>query len=220
MMAMILAAGRGERMRPITDQKPKALLEIAGEKLLDRHLGMLAAAGITQVVINLGWLGEQIVDCVGDGHRFGLQVTYSPEFNGVLETAGGIQRALPMLGSEPFWAINADVFTDFKLPTVQLKENILGHLLLVPMPAFKQCGDFDLDDDLLTNGESPRYTFSGIACYRPEFFDHMRPGRAPLAPMLRTAADKRKLTGELIDAVWEDIGTPERLARVQQQMLI
>ncbi len=217
MMAMILAAGRGERMWPITNRTPKALLEIAGEKLLERHLRMLAAAGIKTVVINLDWLGEQIVDCVGDGHRFGLQVTYSPEFGDVLETAGGIQRALPMLGSEPFWVINADVFTDLQLPTVTLEENVQGHVLLVPTPAFKTCGDFDLENGSLANGEQPLYTFSGIACYRPELFHRILPGRAPLAPLLRMAVDKRELTAALLDGVWEDVGTRERLASVRQR---
>lgn len=218
MMAMILAAGRGERLRPITDKIPKALLAIAGESLLERHLHMLVAGGINSVVINLGWLGEQIVECIGDGHRYGLQVTYSPEFGGVLETAGGIQRALPMLGCEPFWVINADVFTDLQLPDMALAENVLGHVLLVPRPAFKSCGDFDLVNGLLANGAQPAYTFSGIACYRPEFFQRMQPGRAPLAPLLRAAADNGNLTATLFDGAWEDVGTIERLAGLRQRL--
>lgn len=217
MMAMILAAGRGERLRPITNKTPKALLEIAGESLLERHLRMLAAAGIDAVVINLGWLGEQIVESIGDGHRYGLQVTYSPEFDAVLETAGGIQRALPMLGCGPFWVINADVFTDLHLPGIALEKNVLGHVLLVPTPAFKSCGDFDLVNGSLANGDQPLYTFSGIACYRPELFRRMPPGRAPLAPLLRMAADNGELTAALLDGVWEDVGTHERLAGLQQR---
>lgn len=218
MMAMILAAGRGDRLRPITDKTPKALLEIAGESLLERHLHMLAAAGINSAVINLGWLGEQIVDRIGDGHRYGLQVSYSPEFCNVLETAGGILRALPMLGGEPFWVINADVFTDLKLPDIALPKNVLGHVLLVPTPAFKSCGDFDLLNGSLANGVRPAYTFSGIACYRPEFFHRIPPGHAPLAPLLREAADNRELTAALLEGIWEDVGTTERLAGLRQRV--
>ena len=129
MTAMILAAGRGERLRPLTDTIPKALVEVAGESLLERHLRMLARSGIGNVVINVDWLGEQIIECIGDGQRFGLQVTYSPEFGGVLETAGGIQRALPMLGKEPFWVVNADVFTDMDLPAIRLADDVLDFIL-------------------------------------------------------------------------------------------
>jgi len=217
MMAMILAAGRGERMRPITDNTPKALLDVAGESLLERHLRMLSAAGIRNVVVNLDWLGEQIIEHIGDGQRFGLQVTYSPEFGNVLETAGGIQRALPMLGAEPFWVINADVVTDFELPDFSLVANATAHLLLVPTPEFKSCGDFDLINGLLANGKQPQYTFSGIAIYRPEFFAGLEPGRRPLAPLLRAAADRGEITAALLDGVWQDVGTAERLERVRQQ---
>jgi MurNAc alpha-1-phosphate uridylyltransferase len=217
MMAMILAAGRGERLRPITDKTPKALLEVAGESLLERHLRMLSSAGVENVVVNLDWLGEQIIGRIGDGRRFGLHVTYSPEFGNVLETAGGIHRALPMLGAGPFWVINADVFTDSELPKITLAANATAHLLLVPTPPFKSRGDFDLNNGLLANSGQPQYTFSGIALYRPEFFDGLPPGRCPLAPLLRAAADKGKITAALLDGTWEDVGTPERLERVRQQ---
>ncbi len=217
MMAMILAAGRGERLRPITDKIPKALLDVAGESLLERHLRMLSAAGISNVVVNLDWLGEQIIERIGDGRRFGLQVTYSPEFGNVLETAGGIHRALPVLGAEPFWVVNADVFTDIDLPDINLEADATAHLLLVPTPEFKARGDFDLNNGLLANSEQPQYTFSGIALYRPEFFAGLSPGRSPLAPLLRAAADKREITAALLDGAWEDVGTPERLERVRQQ---
>ena len=217
MMAMILAAGRGERLRPITDKIPKALLDVAGESLLERHLRMLSAAGISNVVVNLDWLGEQIIERIGDGRRFGLQVTYSPEFGNVLETAGGIHRALPVLGAEPFWVVNADVFTDIELPDINLAADATAHLLLVPTPEFKARGDFDLNNGLLANSEQPQYTFSGIALYRPDFFAGLSPGRNPLAPLLRAAADKREITAALLDGAWEDVGTPERLERVRQQ---
>ena len=156
---MLLAAGRGERLRPLTDSVPKALMEVGGKALIEHHLDRLAAAGIAHVVINLDWLGEQIVERIGDGHRYGLQVAYSPEFGNVLETAGGIQRALPLLGASPFWVINADVFTDAPLPDITLPNDILGHLLLVPTPPFKANGDFDIAEGLLANGADPKYTF-------------------------------------------------------------
>ncbi len=218
MTAMILAAGRGERLRPLTDTIPKALVEVAGESLLERHLRMLARAGIENIVINLDWLGEQIIDRIGEGHRFGLQVTYSPEFDGVLETAGGIQRALPMLGSEPFWVVNADVYTDMDLPEIHLAGNHLAHTLLVQTPEFKGHGDFDLKNGELVNGEQPQLTFSGIALYRPEFFQHMAPGRAPLAPLLRDGADSTQISASMLEGAWEDIGTPDRLERVRRQL--
>jgi MurNAc alpha-1-phosphate uridylyltransferase len=218
MTAMILAAGRGERLRPLTDTIPKALVEVAGESLLERHLRMLARAGIKNVVINLDWLGEQIIERIGEGQRFGLQVTYSPEFDGVLETAGGIHRALPMLGSEPFWVVNADVYTDMDLPEIQLAGDYLAHTLLVPTPEFKSHGDFDLKNGELVNGEQPQLTFSGIALYRPEFFRQMTPGRAPLAPLLRDGADSAQISASMLEGVWEDIGTPDRLERVRRQL--
>ena len=218
MMAMILAAGRGERLRPLTDTIPKALVEIAGESLLERHLRMLARAGIKNVVINLDWLGEQIIDRIGEGQRFGLQVTYSPEFDGVLETAGGIHRALPMLGSKPFWVVNADVYTDMDLPEIHLAGDYLAHTLLVPTPEFKSHGDFDLKNGELVNSKQPRLTFSGIALYRPEFFRQMTPGRAPLAPLLRDGADSAQISASMLEGVWEDIGTPDRLERVRRQL--
>ncbi len=211
---MILAAGRGERLRPITDSIPKALVEVAGRSLLDYQLARLAAVGVRRVVINLDWLGEQIVEHVADGSRWGLQVTYSPEYGDVLETAGGIRRALPMLGSDPFWVLNADVFTDFPLTRPALKSALNAHLLLVPTPSFKSSGDFNLEAGMVRNATDPQYTFSGFAYYRPEFFASLKPGRAALGPLLKIAADNGELSGSLLPGVWEDVGTPERLADV------
>jgi len=216
MTAMILAAGRGERLRPVTDTVPKALVEVAGQSLLERHLRMLARAGIRNVVVNLDWLGEQIIDHIGSGDRFGLQVTYSPEFGDALETAGGIRRALPLLGSGPFWVINADVYTKMDLPDVRLADGDRAHTLLVPTPEFKSVGDFDLVDGRLENSAQPQLTFSGIAMYKPEFFGHLAPGRAPLAPLLRDGAAAGVITASLLDGAWGDIGTPERLAAVRK----
>ena len=210
MIAMILAAGRGERLRPLTESMPKALVEVRGRSLLERHLDAVKAAGVDTVVINLGWLGEQIADRIGSGSRYGLAVVYSPEGDDILETGGGIQRALPMLGNDPFLVVNADVFTDMPLPLV-LPDDSDGHLILVPKPAYKDQGDFDLTNGRVANAETPSLTFSGIAIYRPEFFAECEPGRFPLAPMLRSAADASRLTGSIYNGVWEDVGTPQRL---------
>jgi N-acetyl-alpha-D-muramate 1-phosphate uridylyltransferase len=216
-IAMILAAGRGERMRPVTDRIPKALVEVQGESLLERHLRKLAAAKVSTVVINLGWLGEQIVQRIGSGSRFGLQVVYSPEYDNVLETGGGVHRALPLLGREPFWVINADTYTDFQPHRWQLDGDKLGHLILVPTPAHKKAGDFALADGLVRNTGSPLLTYSGIAIYRPELLAGKRAGRFSIVPLLRAAADRGQLSGSLFEGRWEDIGTPERLAGLNRQ---
>lgn len=215
MIAMLLAAGRGERLRPLTDSIPKALVEVRGTSLLERHLGALADAGVETCVINLGWHGEQVLARVGSGSAYGLNVVYSPEGDDILETGGGIHRALPVLGPDPFLVVNADVYTDMPYPDT-LGDDVDGHLVLVATPAFKSKGDFDLVDGFVVNGNSPSLTFSGIALYRPAFFANCEPGRFPLAPMLRQAADARRLSGERYDGTWEDVGTPERLQRVNR----
>ena len=212
MIAMILAAGRGERLRPVTDKLPKALVEVRGESLLERHLRAIGDAGIQTVVINLGWLGEQIVDRIGSGTNYGLNVVYSPEGDNVLETAGGIQRALPMLGDEPFLVINADILTDMPLTVLALGADDAAHLVLVPTPAYENEGDFDLVDGRVRNNSAAKFTFSGVAVYRPAFFADCLPGRFPLAPMLRAAADAGTLSGNAYDGLWTDVGTPRTLA--------
>ena len=211
MTAMILAAGRGERLRPISDRVPKALVEVDGEKLIDRHLSMLASVGVRTVVINLGWLGAQIVEHVGSGRRFGLQVVYSPEYQNVLETGGGICRALPMLSNDPFWAINADILTDFVLPLDPLAEEAQAELVLVVTPKHKGNGDFDFIEGKVRNGRNPQYTYSGIARYRPEFFANIKEGRFSVVPLLRDAADRGLLVGSIYHGKWHDVGTLERL---------
>lgn len=208
---MLLAAGRGERLRPVTDAIPKALVEVRGETLLERHLLALRAAGVDTVVINLGWLGEQIAELVGSGTRYGLNVIYSPEGENILETGGGIHRALPLLGRDAFLVINADIYTDMPLAAIDLPAARSGHLVLVPRPAYRAQGDFDLDRGLVRNAAQPALTFSGVAMYRPEFFASCTPGRFPLAPLLRAAASRGQLAGSLYSGEWEDIGTPERL---------
>lgn len=214
MNAMILAAGRGERLRPLTDAIPKALVEVHGQSLLERHLATVRDAGIRTVVINLGWLGEEIVERVGSGRRYGLEVVYSPEGDNVLETGGGIHRALPMLGDEPFLVVNADIVTDMPIPDVDMAADHLGHLLMVPTPDYRDCGDFELRDGLVRNDDMATLTFSGVAIYRRELFDGCEAGRFPLAPILREAADAGRLSGALYEGMWADVGTPERLAAI------
>jgi MurNAc alpha-1-phosphate uridylyltransferase len=216
MIAMILAAGRGERLRPLTETTPKALVEVRGRSLLERHLDSLRSAGIETVVINLGWLGEQIAARVGSGRDYGLDVVYSPEGDNILETGGGIHRALPLLGSEPFLVVNADIYTDMPLPPPGLDDDDMGHLVLVPRPAHKERGDFDLRDGRIRDGDSPAHTFSGVAVYRPGFFADCKPGRFPLAPLLKAAARSGRLAGSLYEGLWEDVGTPQRLAELNR----
>ncbi len=214
MKAMVLAAGRGERLRPLTDRVPKPLITVRDECLLDRHLVAIRSAGINDVVINLGWLGEQIEAHVGDGRRFGLSVEYSREGSDILETGGGIHKALPLLGDDPFLVINADIYTDIPLHEVSLGAEHTGHLVLVPSPSYREHGDFDIDDGLLRNGEQPELTFSGIAMYRPAFFAGCEAGRFSIVPLLREAADEKQLGATRYDGLWADIGTPERLQRL------
>ena len=216
MIAMILAAGRGERLRPITETTPKALVEVQGKSLIERHLDNLGSAGVERVVVNLGWLGEQIVERVGSGEAYGLNVVYSNEGDDILETGGGIHRALPLLGSEPFLVVNADVFTDMPVPSAPMVEGDVAHLFLVPTPVHKATGDFDLRVGRVIAGANPEFTFSGIALYRPQFFADCEPGRFPLAPMLKEAAHTGRLGGSLYHGVWEDVGTPERLEKLNR----
>lgn len=214
---MLLAAGRGDRLRPLTDEVPKPLIEVGGRSLLERHLDKIAAAGIRKIVINLGWLGEQIAERVGSGEAYGLDVLYSQEGDNILETGGGIHKALPLLGDEPFLVVNADIYTDMPLSGLQLADECLGHLVLVPTPEYRDHGDFALEDGLVRNGER-QHTFSGVAVYRPEFFAACAAGRFSIAPMLREAADRGRLTGSLYEGAWADAGTPDRLAALEAQL--
>jgi len=212
MRAMILAAGRGERLRPLTDEIPKSLVEVRGKSLLERHLEHVRSAGIRTVVINLGWLGDKIVERIGSGSRYGLEVIYSQEGEDILETGGGIHKALPRLGADSFLVVNADIYTDMPVPNVQLGDGHLGHLVMVPTPDYRDHGDFDIENGLIRNSDKAVYTFSGVAIYRPEFFDGCEAGRFPLAPLLREAADRGRLSGSLYEGTWADVGTLERLA--------
>jgi len=211
MAAMILAAGLGERLRPITDTTLKALAEVGGISMWGQHLQRLGDARVKTVVINLGWLGEQIGEQIGPGQQFGLQVVYSPEDDNILDTGGGIRRALPLIGNVPFWVINADIYTDIALPNVKLAADSLAHLVLVPTPAHKASGDFELRDGKVRNSDNQDLTYSGIAFYRPEFFADSGGGRFSVVPLMRAAADRGQIEGSAYNGIWEDVGTPERL---------
>jgi MurNAc alpha-1-phosphate uridylyltransferase len=214
MIAMVLAAGRGERLMPITASVPKALVEVRGRALLEYHLRALASAGIETVVINLGRFGDRIIEKIGSGAAYGLIVIYSPEGDNTLETGGGIHRALPMLGSDPFLVVNADIYSDMPLPLEESHGQCVGHLVLVPKPDYRPTGDFGLLDGRVRNVSNPELTFSGIAVYRPEFFADCTPGRFSLVPMLRAAADAGTLSGSVYPGQWQDVGTPGRLAEL------
>ena len=205
---MILAAGRGERMRPLTDLKPKPLLEVRGKPLIVHHLEALRGAGFDDIVINLSWLGEQIRDLLGGGEGFGVSINYSHEPE-ALETAGGIVQVLPLLG-ERFVVVNADVFSDYDFTRLRDFE-LDARLVLVENPPHNPRGDFSLAEGRVGNGGDELFTFAGIAAYRREFFAGLEPGKRALAPLLRAAADEGRVGGELFRGGWADIGTVERL---------
>lgn len=218
--AMILAAGRGERMRPLTDHCPKPLLKLNGKPLIVYHLEKLAAAGVTEVVVNHAYLGAQIESTLGNGAQFGLSIQYSPEEPGGLETGGGIFRALPLLGESPFWVINGDIYTDYalhSLPT-QLAQEQDAHLVLVDNPEHNPSGDFHFNrKSVAVQGES-KLTFSGIGVYHPRLFTGCEDGKFPLAPLLREAMTAGRVTGEHHRGRWTDVGTPERLKLLEQEL--
>ena len=218
MKAMLLAAGRGERLRPLTDTVPKALVEAGGKPLIVWHLERLARAGIRDAVINIWHLGERIVERLGDGARFGLRLHYSRERER-LETAGGIANALQLLGRAPFLLVNADVYCecDFaRLMKVQLGDR-LAHLVVVPNPSHRSKGDFSLADGRLGDAAAPRYTYAGVALVAPKLVQSVNPGeKAPLAPLLYDAAARGLLGGEVYEGLWQDVGTMERLAELER----
>lgn len=225
MKAMILAAGRGERMRPLTDHCPKPLLLAGGKPLLQWHLEALAAAGITAIVINHAHLGQQIESHFGDGSSFGVTLSYSAEVS-ALETAGGIRKALPLLGAEPFVVINGDVACDWPVSKAvqiarQWHQGQLAHLVMVPNPAHNPQGDFAVNGMEVreaSQGEQA-FTFSGIGLYHPDLFAGIQTGEvAKLAPLLRQAMAAGKVQGELFDGFWMDIGTPDRLEELNQRL--
>ena len=223
MRIMLLAAGRGERMRPLTDHTPKPLLQVGGKRLIVWHLGRLAKAGLRDIVINHAYLGQQIEDTLGDGSQYGVHIQYSAE-NPVLETAGGIANALPLLGGAPFAVINSDIYCDYdfaQLPTqaaAMAARNDLAHLVLVSNPPQHPAGDFGLNNGRVTEGK-PSLTFSGIGIYLPQLFSPIARGaRAQLAPLLREQIALSKVSGEHYTGRWEDVGTPQRLQQLDNEL--
>ena len=214
---MILAAGRGERLRPLTDSIPKALVAAGGKPLIAWHLERLAASGCREAVINVSHLAGQIVERIGEGARFGLRIAYSREAE-PLETAGGIAQAAPLLGDAPFLLVNADVYCEIDFRRLRGLDlgGRLAHLVLVPNPAHRAGGDFTLEQGMVGNGSGARYTYAGIAVMSPALVAGVTPGeKAPLAPLLRAAADRGLIGGELHRGVWQDVGTQERLAELE-----
>ncbi|WP_137820024.1 N-acetylmuramate alpha-1-phosphate uridylyltransferase MurU [Pseudomonas sp. 2FG] len=221
MRAMILAAGKGERMRPLTLHTPKPLVPVAGVPLIEYHLRALAAAGFREVVINHAWLGQQIEDHLGDGARFGMSIRYSAEGE-PLETGGGIFRALPLLGDAPFLVVNGDIWTDYGFATLRRPLSGLAHLVLVDNPAHHARGDFCLADGRVGDGQdgAPSLTYSGIAVLDPALFADCQAGAFKLAPLLRQAMAAGQVSGERFGGRWVDVGTHERLAHVERLLAV
>ena len=212
-VAMILAAGRGERMRPLTDHTPKPLLTVHDKPLIVWHIERLKKAGITQLVINHAHLGERIEHALGDGSSFGVSIAYSPEET-ALETGGGIARALPLLGEQSFLVVNGDVWTDIDYSALSLDEDDLAHLVLVNNPSHNPNGDFALNNGRVAAEGADKLTFSGIGLYQPCLFAGQSENRFPLAPLLRNVMSQNKVGGHHHQGAWTDVGTPERLAEI------
>jgi MurNAc alpha-1-phosphate uridylyltransferase len=215
MKAMILAAGRGERMRPLTDHTPKPLLPVLNKPLIEYHIERLAEAGYQDLVINTHHLGEYIRSHLGRGDRFKTTIHYSDEQPEALETGGGIFQALPFFGNEPFLVINGDVWCDHSLSPPKMKSTDLVHLVLVDNPSHNLSGDFALQNNRISNDGSHRFTFSGIGWYRAALFSGCRAGRFSLVPLLREAANNNQMSGEFYSGQWMDIGTPQRLSELE-----
>ena len=220
MRAMILAAGRGERLRPLTDTRPKPLLEIDDRSLIEHHLERLARAGFREIVINLAHLGDMIRDTLGNGSAWGVNIHYSQEPTGALDTGGGIAQALPLLGDSPFAVINGDVFSQYPLARLRAIKCSHAHLVLVPNPEHNPDGDFVLQGghvfpDATGPDALPSYTFSGISVYHPRFFSGTPGGKYSVVPMLKAAMALKQVTGEIFRGAWHDIGTPERLEEIR-----
>ena len=213
---MVLAAGRGERLRPLTDDTPKPMLAVRGKPLIAWHLEALARVGVHDAVINISWHGAQLRSALGDGRQFGLRIHYSDESAGALEVGGGIFKALPLLGSAPFLVVNGDTFTDIDFGRLDIGTNELARLVLVPNPDHHPNGDFALRDGMIETTGVPRLTYAGIGVFRPELFTGCSPGRFPLLPQLQLAIAARRLGGARYDGVWTDVGTVARLAALNK----
>jgi MurNAc alpha-1-phosphate uridylyltransferase len=218
MRAMILAAGRGERLRPLTDQVPKPLVEVGGKPLIVHHLENLARAGFREVIINTGHLGELLPAALGAGDRWNLTLRYSEEPPEALETGGGIFQALPLLGPAPFAVVSGDIWTDFKLARLRHVKCDYAHLVMVPNPTHHPEGDLSLRGGRLRSTGEPRYTFSGIAVYHPRFFHGCEAGRWRITGLLKQTADEHLVTGEVHHGAWFDSGTPERLETLRNAL--
>lgn len=208
--AMILAAGRGERLKPLTDTIPKALIPVGEHRLIEYHLIALAKAGVLRVVINCAHLSEQFKPVLGDGTQYGLEIVYSYEPK-ALETGGGIYQALPLLGAHPFIVVNGDIWTDFDFSLLPSQIAGTAHLVLVQNPTHHPDGDFVLQQDGFIGGVGEKLTYSGIGVYTPAFFKNCRAGHFPLAPLIHEAAQAKRVTGEKAKCTWIDVGTHERL---------
>jgi MurNAc alpha-1-phosphate uridylyltransferase len=219
MRAMILAAGRGERMRPLTDTRPKPLLEVGGKPLIEYHLEALGQAGIRDIVVNLAWQGELIRRALGDGQRFGVQIRYSDEPAGALETGGGILAALPLLGPGPFLVISGDIWSDFALASCidRLAADDVAHFVVVPNPGFHAQGDFGVESGRLVD-RAPRFTYANIGVLRAEFFAGRHPGRFALAPLMFEWIRQGRVSGEIFQGRWHNLGTPMQLAQLDAQL--
>lgn len=218
MRAMILAAGRGKRLRPLTDHTPKPLVEAGGQTLISYHLQHLAQAGFREVVINISHLGDKIKTAVGDGSQWGLQIQYSAEPENALDTGGGIRQALQWLGNTPFAVINADVFTDYPMTRLRAVKCNHAHVIMVANPAHHPQGDWGISAGRMDPDGVPRFTFSGISVYHPRFFEDTDAGRFSVIPMLVDAARQKHITAELYRGIWHDIGTSERLENLRQHL--
>ncbi|NLY17314.1 MAG: nucleotidyltransferase family protein [Gammaproteobacteria bacterium] len=218
MKAMILAAGKGERMRPLTLHTPKPLLRVAGKALIEYHIEALAVAGITELVINHAWLGQQVEQALGNGSRYGVRIAYSAETE-PLETGGGIRKALPLLGDEPFVVVNGDVWTDYDFSELKGHADSLAHLVLVNNPPHHPRGDFSLVQGVVGPEGENKLTYSGISILHPQLFADCQSGAFALAPLLRAAMTQGRVSGEYYAGRWLDVGTTERLAEAERQAL-
>ena len=212
---MILAAGRGERLRPLTDRMPKPLVEVCGKPLIEHHIENLATAGFRDVIINQGHFGGVLREAIGDGSRWGVSIHWSDEQPAALETGGGIFRALPLLGHSPFLVINGDIWTSYPLERLRAVKCDWAHLVLIPNPRHHAAGDFALDGARVRNEGPRKLTFSGISVYHPRLFNGCTPGKFSVVPLLRAAVDNHVVTGEVFSGPWGDVGTLERLQEIR-----
>jgi MurNAc alpha-1-phosphate uridylyltransferase len=210
--ALIFAAGRGERLRPLTDHLPKALCRVHGIPLIEHHVARLAQSGFTRIVINHAYLGGQIRRLLQKGQRYGIEIIYSPEPPGALETGGAIIQALPFLGTSPFLTLSADIFTDYPFAQMHLPEHASAHLVLAPVPPYLSKGDFTLNDSgWVAHTTHPPYTFGNLACFHPALFQNERLRRVPLGPFLKKLVQQQKVSGEVYRGTWINVGSLEQL---------